>query len=100
MRRTPEEEENELLSRPDGRRSRQANQEKAEELYVKVQAMNTSYANVYRGLGLLYEDQGKWKEAQAAYGKYLELAPDASEGLRIRRRLDALDKALKESGHP
>ena len=62
MRRTPEEEENELLSRPDGRRSRQANQEKAEGLYAKVQAMNTSYANVYRGLGLLYEDQGNGRK--------------------------------------
>jgi len=94
-RQTVEEEENELLSRPDGPRIRHANQAAAEGLYVKVQAMDTSYANAYRGLGLLYQDQGKWREAQAAYRTYLELAPEASDSLRIRRRVDTLDKTLK-----
>jgi tetratricopeptide (TPR) repeat protein len=83
-----------LLSRPDGPRIRHANQAAAEGLYAKVQAMDSSYANVYRGLGLLYQDQGKWNEAQAAYRRYLELAPEASDSLRIRRRVDTLDKTL------
>lgn len=93
VRRTAEEEDKELLARPDGPKTRRANQEKAEELYKKAQAIDASYANVYRGVGLLYEDQGKSAEALGAYRKYLELAPEASDNLRIQRRIDAL--ALK-----
>ena len=94
-RRTIEEEEKELLSRPDGSVIRQANQKKAEVWYTKAQALDASYANVYRGLGLLYEAQGKSTAARSAYRRYLELAPEASDRLRIRRRMDALDKTLK-----
>lgn len=94
-RQTTDEEEKDLLSRPDGPAIRQANQKKAEEWYTKARVLDASCSNAYRGLGLLYEDQGKSTEARAAYRRYLELAPEASDSLRIRRRMDALDKTLK-----
>jgi predicted Zn-dependent protease len=96
-RQTVEEEEKELLSRPDGPTIRKTNQEKSEAWYMKAETLNSSFASAYRGVGMLYEDQGKWMQAQAAYRKYLELAPEAADGLRVQRRIDALDRSLKES---
>jgi predicted Zn-dependent protease len=87
---TVEEEEKELLARPEGPKVRQANQEKAEDLYKRLESADPSYAAAYRGMGLLYEDQGKPELAVAAYRKYLEMAKDAPDALRIQRRVDAL----------
>lgn len=44
--------------------------------YVKVQLFNADRPESYDNLGTLYADQGKWKEAEAALNKAIELAPD------------------------
>lgn len=98
VKRTAIEEEKELLERPEGPATRKANEARAEELYRKAQAADGAFAPAYRGLGLLCEGQGRTDEALRAYQKYLDLAPDASDRLRIQRRLEALDKELKTSG--
>lgn len=50
----------------------------------------SGYAPAYRGLGLVYERQGKKRQAASAFRKYLRLAPDAPDRQSIRKRLAAL----------
>jgi predicted Zn-dependent protease len=92
---TAEEEEQELLSRPDGPAVREANFKKAEEFYRKAQALDASFAAPWRGLGLLYEAQGKPSESLAAYRQYLQLVPNGNDKLRIQRRIENLTEKAK-----
>jgi regulator of sirC expression with transglutaminase-like and TPR domain len=45
---------------------------------------------------MLYEKIGRKEEAAGEYSKYLELAPNATDSERFRRRLEAL-KGLSSS---
>ena len=45
---------------------------------------------IYQLLGAAYEKQQKYKEAVAAYEKYLALAPSGSLGPAIRSIIDQL----------
>jgi predicted Zn-dependent protease len=90
VKRTPQEEQTELLGRPDGPKVLHDNQKMAEELYRKAQDANPAFAPTYRGLGSLYEEQGKTEPARAAYRRYLELVPHGPDRLRVQRRADAL----------
>src|SRR5690606_25540033 len=44
-----------------------------------ARAANPSYAPTWRGLGLVYEKLGQKAQARAAYKRYLQLAPRASD---------------------
>ncbi|MCU1267406.1 MAG: hypothetical protein JWM21_3724 [Acidobacteria bacterium] len=88
--RTLEELDAELLKTPDGQQSWKTNQQKAEELYLKVLELNRFNSSAHRGLGMLYEKIGKKDEAAGEYRKYLELAPNAFDSERIKRRLESL----------
>jgi predicted Zn-dependent protease len=95
-RKTAEEEEKELLSRPEGQANRRANFEKAEELYRSYMSNRAAQAKVHRSLGMLYEEQGRTEQAREAYRSFLELAPESADALRVQRRLEALERmALK-----
>jgi predicted Zn-dependent protease len=88
--RTVEEQEAELLKTPAGQQMLKTNQQKAEELYLRALELNRFNYLAHRGLGMLYEKMGRKEEATAQYRKYLELAPNAFDSERIRRRLQAL----------
>lgn len=88
--RTMEELEAELLKTPAGQEAWKTNQQKAEELYLRALELNRFNYLAHRGLGMLYEKIGRKDEATSQYRKYLELAPNAFDSERIRRRLEAL----------
>ena len=70
--RTPEEEERELLATEMGQQNWKANQVKSEEFYQQSLKMEDPPAVSHRGLGMLYEKLGRGKEAVEEYQKYLE----------------------------
>jgi tetratricopeptide (TPR) repeat protein len=45
------------------------------------------YPQTHHVLGLIYADRGQFTEAASEYRRYLELAPDAPAGDRIKRQL-------------
>jgi hypothetical protein len=53
-------------------------------------AANPNYAPTWRGLGLVFEKMGEKDQARAAYKRYLQLAPNASDADQIRSRLERL----------
>src|SRR6266513_1797317 len=83
--RTPEEEEKELLLTPAGQENWKLNQQKAEELYLRALKMDNPFPAAHRGLGMLYEKLERKSDAANEYEKYLELAPAATDGERIKR---------------
>lgn len=88
--RTPEEEERDLLATEAGQQNWQTNQQKAEELYLRALAMDSPAPATHRGLGMLYEKLGRKADAINQYEKYLELAPSAIDHERIQRRVETL----------
>ena len=91
--RTLEELDAELLATPEGKEAWKVNSEKAEKLFVRALELNRFNASARRGLGMLYEKLNRKEEAASEYAAYLELAPNAIDTERIRRRL----AVLKES---
>jgi hypothetical protein len=53
-------------------------------------ASNPNYAPTWRGLGLVFEKLGEKDQARAAYKRYLQLSPGASDTEQIRGRLERL----------
>ena len=88
--RTPEEEERDLLATEIGQQNWKTNQSKSEELYLKALNLDNPSPLAHRGLGMLYEKTGRGKEAIDEYQKYLELAPGAVDRERIQRHVEAL----------
>jgi predicted Zn-dependent protease len=95
VKRTPEEEERELLATPAGQENWQKHQQKAEELYKRSLSAENPAPVAHRGLGMLYEKLGRGTDAVAAYEKYLELSSNAIDRERIQRRVAALKEKLK-----
>jgi predicted Zn-dependent protease len=87
---TPEEEEAELLATTAGQENWKANQQKAEYLYVQALEHDPANYAAHRGLGMLYEKAHRNQEAVREYQKYLDLAPNAPDKERIKRRLETL----------
>jgi predicted Zn-dependent protease len=93
--RTLEELEAELLAKPEGQAAWKTNSEKAETLYLRALELNRLNAGARRGLGMLYEKLNRKQDAASEYAKYLELAPNAIDTERIRRRLAVLRESMK-----
>jgi beta-barrel assembly-enhancing protease len=89
---TTAEEEEALLIDPDGQSTWRANQQKAEQLYLRALELDASNYKSHRGLGLLFEKAGKAEDAVRSYRRYLELALEPADRDRIRRRIEALQK--------
>jgi Tfp pilus assembly protein PilF len=53
-------------------------------------AGNPNYAPTWRGLGLVFEKLGEKDQARAAFKRYLQLAPGASDGEQIKGRMERL----------
>jgi len=88
--RTLEEMDAELLKTPAGQEAWKANSEKAEKLFLHALELDRFNARAHRGLGMLYEKLNRKPEAASEYAKYLELAPNAIDTERVRRRLAVL----------
>ena len=95
VKRTLEEEENELLATDAGKDNWQKHQQMAEQLYRRALSAENPAPVAHRGLGMLYEKLGRATDAAAEYEKYLELSPSAIDRERIQRRIDALKEKLK-----
>lgn len=90
---TLEEEESALMATAAGQANWKANQQKAQDLYFEAMELDSSNALAHRGLGMLFEKIQKREQAIREYRKYLELAPNAIDRLRIVSRLEALEKS-------
>ncbi|CAN5288431.1 hypothetical protein BH11MYX1_BH11MYX1_17810 [soil metagenome] len=53
-------------------------------------ASNPGYAPTWRGLGLVFEKMGERDQAKAAFRRYLQLSPGASDGDQVRNRMEKL----------
>jgi predicted Zn-dependent protease len=93
--RTLEEQDAELLATPAGQEAWKSNSEKAETLFLRALTLNRFNAGARRGLGMLYERLNRKQEAASEYAKYLELAPNAIDTERVRRRLAVLRDSMK-----
>ena len=93
--RTLEEIDAELLATPEGQAAWKSNSEKAEKLFLRALELNRLNASARRGLGMLYERLNRKEEAASEYAAYLELAPNAIDTERIRRRLAVLKESTK-----
>jgi predicted Zn-dependent protease len=95
--RTVEELDAELMNTPAGKEAWELNQELAERLYNQALELDRFNAAAHRGLGMLYEKLERKEVAAREYSKYLELAPNAIDSERIRRRLSLLREATESS---
>src|SRR6185369_12617754 len=93
--RTPEEEERDLLATPGGQENWQKHQQLAEDYYKRSINAENPLPLAHRGLGMLYEKLGRGSDAAAEYEKYLELAPTAVDRERIQRRITVLKEKAK-----
>ena len=93
--RTAEEEERELLATSAGKDNWQKHQQLAEDFYKRALQAENPAPVAHRGLGMLYEKLGRGSDAAAAYEKYLELSPSATDRARIQRRIEVLKEKLK-----
>jgi tetratricopeptide (TPR) repeat protein len=90
---TPEEEQKKLREKPEGQAALGDNEALAEQLYKSVIQSNPTYAAAHSGLGFLFEQEGKYKEAATEYQTYLQMESGTSmDHLRIERRLAAVQK--------
>ncbi|HEU4833723.1 MAG TPA: M48 family metalloprotease [Pyrinomonadaceae bacterium] len=92
--RTIEEQDAELLKTPAGQEAWKTNSAKAETLFLRALELNRFNASAHRGLGMLYERLNRKPEAAGEYAKYLELAPNAVDTERVRRRLTVLRDSM------
>lgn len=92
--RTFEELEADLLKTPAGQEAWKANSQKAEQLFLRALELNRFNTSAHRGLGMLYEKLERKQDAASEYAKYLELAPNAIDTERVRRRLAVLRESM------
>jgi predicted Zn-dependent protease len=85
----------EQLETEEGRTTYAANLQRAEETYQRVVALDPTYAPAYRGLGEVYEQQKRSRDAAEAYLSYVKQAPDAADRSIVVGRLRLLTTQLK-----
>ncbi len=90
---TPEEEQKRLLEKPEGQTALHDNEATAEQLYKSALQHSPNYADAHRGLGFLFERQGKYSDAATEYQSYLStVAATSMDHFRIERRLATVQK--------
>ncbi len=95
FKRTEQEEQKRLLGKPEGQAALKANQAQAEKIYQAVAQANPAYADSYRDLGFLYEQEERYPEAATQYKRYLEMVAGTSlDHLRVERRLANVQKLM------
>jgi predicted Zn-dependent protease len=90
---TRREYEHALLAEAQGQDAWKENREKAESSYQKALQADPSNAEAFRGLGFVYEDEGKNDQAIVNFRKYLQMAPQAWDRTKIQGDLGRLQTA-------
>jgi regulator of sirC expression with transglutaminase-like and TPR domain len=85
----------ELLLTEEGRAAYATNLGRAEATYQAVLVMDPAFAPAYRGLGEVYEQQERARDAAQAFLTYVKWAPDAADRPIVVSRLRALTTKLK-----
>jgi predicted Zn-dependent protease len=85
----------ELLETEEGRTAYAANLQRAEETYERAIAADPTFARAYRGLGEVYEQQKRPRDAAEAYLSYVKQAPEAADRPIVVSRLRLLTTLLK-----
>ena len=85
----------EALETEEGRAAYAANLQRAEETYQRVIAADATFAPAYRGLGEVYEQQARTRDAAEAYLNYIKQAPAAPDRPIVMSRLRLLTTQLK-----
>jgi predicted Zn-dependent protease len=85
----------EQLQTEEGRAAYAANLQRAEETYQRVIATDATFAPAYRGLGEVYEQQKRPRDAAEAYLRYIKQAPTAPDRSIVMGRLRLLTTMLK-----
>jgi hypothetical protein len=73
-----------------------SNEEAAAEFRAALAQLSDSEPVIYQLLGAVYEKMEKYKEAVAAYEKYLQLAPEGNLAPAVRSIIDQLRKQAEE----
>jgi tetratricopeptide (TPR) repeat protein len=73
-----------------------SNEEAAAEFRAAIAQLSDSEPVIYQLLGAAYEKMEKYKEAVAAYEKYLQLAPEGNLAPAVRSIIDQLRKQAEE----
>jgi beta-barrel assembly-enhancing protease len=89
----------EQLATDAGRAAYEANLARAEQIYRHVLEIDPSYAAAYRGLGEVYEQQKRDRDAAVAYLTYVRSAPDAPDRSLVVTRLKSITVKIKESSN-
>jgi predicted Zn-dependent protease len=85
----------EALETEDGRAAYAANLARAEQTYLRIVADDATFAPAYRGLGEVYEQQRRPRDAAEAYLSYVKHAPDAADRPIVVGRLRLITTQLK-----
>lgn len=85
--------ESKLRETPEGKKAWAENVPLAEGAYNRALALDPKYARAVCGEASLYDEDGRSAQALEAYRKYLELAPTAMDAYRVKKRIEALEKA-------
>lgn len=97
IRNTREQRMEKLLETPEGVAAMASNLEHARATYESILETDPGYATAYRGLGEVYEAQGKDREAARAYLTYVQQVPEAGDRPIIVGRLAKIrDRLLQE----
>jgi beta-barrel assembly-enhancing protease len=85
----------EALQTEEGRAAYAANLQRAEETYKRAIAADATFAPAYRGLGEVYEQQARTRDAAEAYLTYIRQAPAAPDRSIVMGRLRQMTTQLK-----
>jgi beta-barrel assembly-enhancing protease len=83
------------LETEEGRAAYAANLQRAEDVYERAIAADPAFAPAYRGLGEVYEQQKRPRDAAKAYLTYVKQAPEAPDRSIVVGRLRLLTTLLK-----
>lgn len=76
-----------MLAKRAGRAAWKENRKQADAAYQEAIQIDSSDAKAYRGLGFIYENEQKNHQAIADFEKYLQLAPQAWDRVKIEHDL-------------
>ncbi|MGA2570464.1 MAG: M48 family metalloprotease [Terracidiphilus sp.] len=97
---TEEQEQQELLHRPGGPATLEANRAAAEKAFQSAIQSQPDYAIAYRELGFLYQDEARYSGAADNYRHYLQLVASTSlDRYRIERRLAQVLSLQAQQSH-
>ncbi len=85
----------EALQTEEGRAAYAADLQHAEDTYLRALAAEATFAPAYRGLGEVYEQQARTRDAAEAYVNYIKQAPAAPDRSIVMGRLRLLTTRLK-----